>query len=274
MPKGTELAKAGCPYLGRKYSEMDCQKFVEACLRDIGLRKNLAGSNAWFRECKRNGWVGSPKECRRVFGMIPGGAFLFIHNFDGGEEDVGYHDGLGNASHIGIYTAMSGAEMVALAIEAGDTVAPKYNFGNGAIHSSSKRKAVATSEFAGETIKGGWNMIGLWIKISYGESVDRILRGKGEETVLYQAKVVGGGLNMRSSPEISAERMLLIPDGTILTVEEESGEWAKTSYLGKTGWVMKKYLEKIDADKDSVVVSRKELEKLYDTIGDWLGLRG
>ena len=274
MPKGTELAKAGCPYLGRKYSEMDCQKFVEACLRDIGLRKNLAGSNAWFRECKRNGWVGSPEECSRVFGMIPVGAFLFIHHFDGGEENVGYHDGLGNASHIGIFTDMPGDEMVALAIEAGDTVAPKYNFGNGAINSSSKRKAVATSEFAGETIRGGWNMIGLWIKISYGESVDRILRGKGEKTVLYQAKVVGGGLNMRSSPEISAERLLLIPDGTIIKVEEESGEWAKTSYLGKTGWVMKKYLEKIDADKDSVVVSRKELEKLYDTIGDWLGLRG
>lgn len=271
MPKGTELAKAGCPYLGRKYSEMDCQKFVERCLADIGLRKNLAGSNAWFRECMLHGWVGSPEECKREFGMIPAGAFLFIHEFDGGEEKVGYHDGLGNASHIGIYTDMSGDEMVALAICEGDTVAPKYDFGNGAIHSSSKRKAVATSEFAGKTIRGGWNIIGLWAEISYGERVDRILHGKGEKTVLYKAKVIGGGLNLRKQPSKSGEWLDQIPEGTSLDVMEEKQDWAKVTYNGQEGWVMKKFLEE---EGDTIAVPRQELEKIYDAIGDWLGLRG
>jgi len=271
MPEGTELARAGCPYLGRKYSEMDCQAFVEKCLKDIGVKKNLTGSNAWFRECRQHGWVGSPEECKREFGIIPAGAFLFIHEFDGGEEDVGYHDGLGNASHIGIYTDMPGAEMVALAIEAGDTIAPNYNFGSGAIHSSSTRKAVATSEFAGKTIRGGWNMIGLWVEISYGESVDRILRGKGEKAVLYKANVIGGGLNLRKQPSKSSVWLDQIPEGTSLDVTEEKQDWAKVTYNGQEGWVMKEFLQRED---DSIAVPRQELEKIYDAIGDWLGRRG
>ena len=31
------LSKAGDKYLGRKYTEMDCQKFAETCMADVGL---------------------------------------------------------------------------------------------------------------------------------------------------------------------------------------------------------------------------------------------
>lgn len=252
MVTGQQLAKAGFQYIGTPYSTMDCQRFVEQCLSDCGIKKDLAGSNAWYRFVRANGWVGSPEECKAKFGCIPVGAFLFILKQDGREPEKYKTDVIGNASHIGIFTGE----------------------GKGAINSSSSRGCVCESAFKGKSIKGGWNRVGLWRAISYGEKVDRILNGGETVEVTYQAKVVGGGLNMRRNPETGAERLLLIPDGTILTITEESGEWAKTSYLYKTGWVMKKYLEKIDADKDSVVVSRKELETLYDTIGDWLGLRG
>lgn len=31
------------------------------------------------------------------------GSFLFLLKWDGGEVEKGYHDGLGNASHVGLY---------------------------------------------------------------------------------------------------------------------------------------------------------------------------
>lgn len=253
MVTGKELADVGFRYIGVPYSTMDCQAFVEKCLSDCGIRKDLAGSNAWYRFVMQNGWVGTPEECKAMFGSIPVGAFLFIWKKDGEPEK--YHgDGIGNLSHIGIYTGK----------------------GEGAINSSSSRGCVCESKFKGKSINGGWNRVGLWKEIFYSDSVNRILNGEEAKPVevSYQAKVVGGSLNMRRSPETGAERLLQIPDGTILTITEESGEWAKTGYSGKSGWVMKKYLEEIGSDKESVVVSRKELETLYDTIGDWLGLRG
>lgn len=138
---GKELAKAGFPYIGTPYDKMDCQKFVERCLEDCGWKIDLAGSNAWYRKCKKEGWVGTPEECVKKYGTTPGGAFLFIHAFDGGEEKRGYHDGLGNASHIGLCTGGSG---------------------EGAIHSSSSRGCVAESKYRNKTIQnGGWNMVGL-----------------------------------------------------------------------------------------------------------------
>lgn len=54
---------------------MDCQKFVEKCLADVGIKKDLAGSNAWFRYMT---WTGTPEECKKKFGKVPAGAFLFI----------------------------------------------------------------------------------------------------------------------------------------------------------------------------------------------------
>ena len=57
MIQASELAKAGFRYLGRSYQEMDCQKFVEKCLSDIGIWKDLPGSNAWYRKMT---WRGTP----------------------------------------------------------------------------------------------------------------------------------------------------------------------------------------------------------------------
>ena len=173
-----EFSLAGDQFLGQLYSNMDCQTFVENAMRQVGLDMNLKGSNAWYREVRKNGWVGSPEECKKKFGSIPKGALLFIHVFDGGEVARGYKDGLGNAKHIGFKTGRSGSDMVRRAKEAGASNADKYNYGDGAIHSSSSREHVATSKFADKTISGGgWNTVGLYNKFSYGEKIDSILDG-------------------------------------------------------------------------------------------------
>ncbi len=144
----------GDKYLGRTYSQMDCQAFVEQCLADAGLNVNLTGSNAWYRAMT---WVGTPEECRTKFGSIPVGAFLYILEQNGREPNQYKADGLGNASHIGIYI---GREL-------------------GAIHSSYSRGGVYYSSFTGTTINGGWNRVGLWSELDYGETVNEMLRQLG-----------------------------------------------------------------------------------------------
>lgn len=144
----------GDKYIGTPYSVYDCQAFVEKCLADAGVHKDLAGSNAWYREMT---WRGTPEQCVEKFGYIPKGAFLYIVLHNGGEPSV-YQDGLGNADHIGIYTGRN----------------------QGAIHSSSSKRGVYESYFECATIPGGgWNMVGLWKELDYGDSViNSFLSGK------------------------------------------------------------------------------------------------
>lgn len=107
---GTHLVEQAITgnYVGTPYSKLDCQGFVEEVLKDCGVRKpdgtpyNWRGSNSMWRNYIQ--WKGTKEECIKKFGEIPLGAFLFIVKWDGGEVERGYHDGEGNASHVGLYT--------------------------------------------------------------------------------------------------------------------------------------------------------------------------
>jgi len=98
-------------YEGTPYSKLDCQAFVEQVLKDLGVRKengkpyNWTGSNSMWRNHVT--WKGTIEECKKKFGGIPPGAFLFLLKWDGKEAERGYHDGLGNASHVGLYVGTS-----------------------------------------------------------------------------------------------------------------------------------------------------------------------
>ena len=185
MIDGNALADVGKKYLGVPYSEMDCQRFVEKCMADLGLHMDLAGSNAWYRHIMEHGRVLTPEECVRELGCVPRGAILFIHEYDGGEEKRGYHDGKGNASHMGICT---------------------YPKGKGAIASSASRGCVAESNFKEKSINGGWNMVGLYDQIvfDYGVAPDPVVvwrptlrRGaKGEDVSYVQNILVQNGYDI------------------------------------------------------------------------------
>ena len=90
-----------------KYSDLDCQAFVEKVLFDSGVHKpdgsayNWKGSNSMWRSALS--WRGTIAEAVERFGTVPDGAWTFILKNDGGEKDRGYNDGEGNASHVGIY---------------------------------------------------------------------------------------------------------------------------------------------------------------------------
>lgn len=236
MIDAKQFAQVGYKYLGTPYKQMDCQAFVEKCLADCGLKIDLKGSNAWFRKMD---WVGTPEECKKTFGGIPDGAFLFIWNDKGGEVARGYKDGLGDAEHIGIVTHVK----------------------QGAIHSSATRECVAESKFADKTIRnGGWNRIGLSHLFDYGSKINALLSGGKDEVIIsmeYAQVVTENGFPVKLRPTKSTSKPWLtqIPNGTQLLITERDGMWAKTTYDGHEGWVMEAFLAFDGAAVGSVSIS-------------------
>ena len=223
---------AGDKYLGRSYSEMDCQAFVERCMRDCGLNKDLPGSNAWYREVMKHGWVGTPEECVKKFGQVPKGALLFILEHDGKEPEKYKPDGIGNASHIGIKTGRN----------------------DGAIHSSHSKGCVCTSKFKDKTIpNGGWNRVGLYDQFDYGKSVTWMQEhdGIGDKPPDQNSEVVGlqgivtapsgSTVNLRKTPD--GDLVDRIPIGTEVMIVDYGPEWCKVVTGGLTGYMMTQFID-------------------------------
>lgn len=237
-----KFSLVGDEYIGRSYQEMDCQQFAENCMKKVGITLNLAGSNAWYRKMT---WTGTPEECKVRFGSIPKGALLFILTFDGGEEKRGYHDGLGNASHIGIKTGR----------------------GKGALHSSASRGCVCESEFKDKTIpNGGWNRVGLWDAFDYGDKINSLLSGekeRGDDFMAYAARVVsenGGKVNLRSKPSTGSTVLDRLPVGTMVEVTAEvDGTWSKVVCGGKTGYMMTNFLQADDGTDDITITLPRDI---------------
>ena len=245
-PEAAALIEAGYQRIGIPYKTMDCQAFVEACLRAIGITTDLAGSNAWYRAMD---WVGSPEECKRVFGRIPEGAFLFILEHDGGEVKRGYKDGLGNASHIGIYTGSRG---------------------KGAVHSSFTNGMVCESQFKGRTINGGWNQVGLWLdRLDYG-IVDPE-GGDGVKTMVTWADN-DSPVNMRVRKSTGAQLAGQIPQGETVTAEDNGDGWSWVHWNGKAGYVLTRFLKAPESADTGGELDREKLEQIYHDLGKLLGL--
>ena len=235
-------------YLGRPYAEADCQQLWENCLADEGFRLNLRGSNAWYR---RMDWTGTPEACRARFGCVPAGACLFIVEEGGGEVARGYRDGLGDAVHMGIRTE------------------------RGAIHSSKSRGAVCESAFAERTVpNGGWNRVGLWKALRYGERIDRILSEDREETkaeMRKNARVVarrGKTVRLRAKPSAGADVLAQVPVGAEVSAGAEQDGWRAVTWNGCEGWMMAEYLQ---AEEDALLAAAEHVEKALGILRELAG---
>ena len=122
---------------------------------------------------------------------------------------------------------------------------------------------MCTSKFAGKAISGGWNRIGLWNRIDYGTE------GGGSGVEPYKATVVNGSLNLRAAPAVKSGRLASMPEGSVVTVLEEQGEWDKVKYNGMDGYCMAQYLKKIDMG-EMITIPRAPLQQVYKQIGDLL----
>ena len=236
-----DFSLAGDKYLGRSYQEMDCQAFVEKCMADVGYRKDLGGSNSWYRECMKHGWVGSPEECAKEFGSVPKGALLFILEAVGPKTPAKFRkDGIGDVTHMGIVTGR----------------------GDGAIHSSQSRGGVVTSQFKGKTIKnGGWNRVGLLNQFDYEEESRGGTEGldEGDLSTPPSAPVemtCGAQKDMVMTGIVTAETgrtvnlrktkggklIERIPIGTEVEILDYGAEWCRIKAGRYTGWMMTKFL--------------------------------
>ena len=82
--------------IGKPYSQYDCQALVEKVLELSGLHIiNYRGSNHMWRDLVYD--RGSLKTY-----FPPLGSLAFIVRNDGGEVKRGYHDDMGNATHVAI----------------------------------------------------------------------------------------------------------------------------------------------------------------------------
>ena len=251
MIDGNKLGDVGFKKLGTPYSEMDCQAFVEWCLRQCGCNKDLAGSNAWYRFLLQNGRILTPEECTRELGCVPKGAFLFILKQDGKEPEKYKKDGLGNASHIGLCTM------------------PR---GKGAINSSYSNGCVCESKFTGKSINGGWNRVGLWPEVVYdygGGSIDpEPLPQKQTATVWAEN---GKPVNLRSKPSMIGKLIERVPCFEHVEILEADTKWCKVKWGKYTGYMMTKFLITDDEDKLYTVtlyhVDKDTAQILVDSFG-------
>lgn len=249
MIDAKKLGPAGCRYLGTPYSEMDCQKFWERTLNDCGIKMDLGGSNSWYRYMMKHGWCGTPAECVKTFGGIPVGATLFIRKDVSDKTPAQFRDdGIGDITHMGIFTGMTGEEMAQIALDAGVSHADKYNYGDGAINSSSSRGGVCTSKFAGKSISGGWNRVGLWLDSIVYDGTTPPEPGpepKPEPTTAMVYAENDFPVKMREKPSTSCKLYDPVPCGSIVKVlakdcstDNAGNVWSQISYGMRTGWYM------------------------------------
>lgn len=104
--------------------------------------------------------------------------------------------------------------------------------------------ASTSSGFKRSKLSDGWCAVGYLKAVVYEGGDTHMNR-------LYQAEVVaesGNTVNLRRSASTSAARVGTIPVGRIVDVYNEyNADWAEVHYNEKAGYVMRKFLEKIEA---------------------------
>lgn len=290
MIDAKKLGPDGCKYLGTPYSKMDCQAFWERVLKDCGLNMDLGGSNSWYRYMMKHGWVGTPEECAKTFGGIPIGATLYIHEAVSESTPAQFRDdGIGDITHMGIYTGMTGKEMTQIAIEDGVKHADKYNYGDGALHSSSSRDGVCTSKFAGKTIpNGGWNRVGLLLeKIVYDGTTppEPPPDPHPEPDKAIVVAESGNTVKMRARPTQNCKLYWDVPIGAEVQVDEWNAEtdskgqvWAEISWDEKSGYMIQSFLRDEDEPQPQpgekswiVIIPGLTLKQAEELAASWPG---
>lgn len=99
MITGVQIADAAISsgLIGTPYSKLDCQALVEKVLSLAGLKiPNYRGSNHMWRELVHD------RQRTGTDAPILPGMLAFIVKNDGGEVKRGYHDSMGNATHVAV----------------------------------------------------------------------------------------------------------------------------------------------------------------------------
>ena len=119
-----------------------------------------------------------------------------------------------------------------------------------------------------DTSIGKWAYHGKLKKIDYTGGKTAV------ETVTIQGGNLAAPIRLRISASTSSAILAEIPQGSTADLVEAGGVWNLVNYNGMTGYVKSEFVHRQDGDEETITVNRAELEKIYDALGDLLGLRG
>lgn len=94
------------------------------------------------------------------------------------------------------------------------------------------------------------------------------------ETVIISGGNPDQPIRLRRAASTASSIMAEIPQGSEATLTEGGGTWNRIEWNGLAGYVMSVFVHKKGDDQETIIVNRAELERIYDTLGDMLGLRG
>lgn len=128
-----------------------------------------------------------------------------------------------------------------------------------------------------DTKLGKWQYHGWCKKISQNEE-GVVLPAEGDkmgELIYISGGNASAPVNMRSGAGTDQKIIKEIPQGSEAELLSLGDKWSKIRYNNVEGYVSTVFVHTQEVTAaETVKVSRPELQKIYDTIGDWLGLRG
>lgn len=254
-PKGMNVAARAMAALneGITYDQMDCQEFVEYCVRECGGELDSRGSNDMVRN--HCAWLGTLENAMAEGKLVKGAGLLIWREENEKLPDKYRGDGFGDFYHVAFYVGEK-----ALYDQDKNGKSRLCN----AVHSSETMGRVA-----GTTTANGYTHVMLFDCIDYGmdtaglglgaaaesiindepdESVNDVDRTDAGKAAPLAAPVYvrvetanGGGVNIREKPQKGAITKYAAPVGTRMLLLGEKNGYYKVMYLGKARWVMKEF---------------------------------
>ena len=250
-PTTNQVARAAplAAHVGYTYDELDCQAFVEHCVRQAGGRMDYLGTNDMAR---RAAWLGTLDEARAQGRLVPGAGLLIREETDANLPARYAGDGLGDFSHVGLYVGP-------------DALTDTDKNGNArscdVVHSSATMGRVA-----GSTLANGWTHVMWFAEIDYGNEAglgveqgadsgdvsdggidisDGLTAGVPATSSKHYAVVVtsdGGPVKLRKSASKDESLYWHVNPGARVQVERERDGWALIRAICTDGYTRRAYM--------------------------------
>ena len=222
-PTGKSVAAAAvlAAQVGYTYEEMDCQAFVEHCVKQAGGSMSYRGSNDMARHAA---WLGTLENAKAAGKLVPGAGML-IHEATEANLPAKYRgDGLGDFSHVGLYVGENALT---------DTDKNGQKRACDVVHSS-----YSMGRVAGSTLKNGWTHVMWFPEIDYGVDVQpgvEIGAEISQETETGTESIADG--LTAGTPPASAERYATVvsPDGNPVKLRKTASKKEPTYWKVNPG---------------------------------------
>lgn len=247
-PTANQVARAAtaAAHVGYTYEEMDCQAFIEHCVRQAGGSMDYRGSNDMARGAA---WLGTLSQARAQGRLVPGAGVLIREETEENLPARYAGDGLGDFSHVGLYVgegALSDTDK------------------NGRMRSCDVAHSSATmGRVAGSTLQNGWTHV-LWFpEIDYAAAAgagtanatgatatgDGLTAGASPVRFATVVSPDGNPVKLRKSASRAEALYWLVGAGARVEVERTQGAWSLirarcTDGRTRRAWMMDRYLRR------------------------------